>query len=178
MGMIWIVLILICILTEAVLVFIGIKKNKKKREKMKRSLYKMIEERVLEQSLRYRITNTEAAIRESNSPFLYIEFLDTDPMVTYLFPLDEWITVGRSKENKICVYDEKFSRVHCKIGMVNQTLWIQDMDSANGVRIYKGLFKKLDLIRGQHEMLQSGNCIKIGSCRMKLEIVYGFEAIY
>lgn len=177
MLIILIILIVICIAVELLLLLLRKKKEKKQRERMRKNLYKLIEERVLDHSLKYRMTHTEAAMRESNSPFLYIEFLNTNPQLGYLFPLDEWITIGRSKENKICVYDEMFSRIHCKIGLVEQGLLLQDQGSANGVRIYRGFFKKIDLYGGMQSLLADGDRIRIGNCRMKLKIVYGSEAM-
>lgn len=170
-------LVAVCILVELLLFFIHLGKERKKKDKMRRNLYKMIEERVLDQSLKYRITNAEAAMRECNSPFLYMEFLNTKPLISYLFALDEWITIGRNKENKVCINDEMFSRLHCKIGFVNDMLLLQDQGSVNGVRICRGLFKKIDVSSGAYEMLESGDHIRIGSCRIKIKIVYGTEAI-
>lgn len=177
MVTILIILIVVCIFVELLLLFIQLKKKKNIKDKMRKNLYKMIEERVLDQSLKYRMTSAEATMRECNSPFLYMEFLNTKPLISYLFPLDEWITIGRNKENKVCIHDEMFSRLHCKIGLINSTLLLQDQGSANGTRICRGLFKKIDVSEGRHEVLQSGDCIKIGSCRMKITIVYGSEAV-
>ena len=177
MVIVFLILIAVCVVVEFVLLFIHLKKMKNKREKMRKNLYKMIEERVLDQSLKYRIARTETAMRECNSPFLYVEFLNTKPLISYLFPLDEWITIGRNKENKVCVHDEMFSRLHCKIGLINGVLILQDQGSANGVRIYRGFFKKKEVSSCGYEVLQSGDCIMIGNCRMKIRIVYGSEAI-
>lgn len=177
MVILMIILVAMCVFVELLLFVIHMQKEKKKKDKMRRNLYKLIEERVLDQALKYRITNTEAAMRECNSPFLYMEFLNTKPLISYLFPLDEWITIGRNKENKICVHDEMFSRLHCKIGLVNNVILLQDQGSVNGVRVRRGLLKKIDVSSGGYAMLESGDRIRIGNCRIKIQIVYGTEAI-
>ena len=74
MVILMIILVAMCVFVELLLFVIHMQKEKKKKDKMRRNLYKLIEERVLDQALKYRITNTEAAMRECNSPFLYMEF--------------------------------------------------------------------------------------------------------
>lgn len=175
--MILIVLIAVCLIWELLFLVIYLRTKSKKNRQMKKNLYKLIEARVLEQSLKYRITSGQAALQECSMPFLYMEFLNTKPSVSYLFPLDEWVTIGRNKENKVCIHDENFSRLHCKIGMINNFLLLQDQGSANGTRIQRGVFKRIDVAGGRQEVLQSGDSIKIGNYRMKIRIIYGSEAI-
>ena len=177
MTMILIIMIEVCVLFEMLLLAISLRRKQKETEKIRKSLYKLIESRVLEQSLRYRITSGQAAMYECVKPFLYVEFDNTKPKVSYLFPLDEWITIGRNKENKICIHDETFSRLHCKIGMIGNVLVLQDQGSANGVIIQRGLFKKITVIGARQEVLESGDRIKIGEYRIKIRIIYGSEAI-
>lgn len=171
-----IVLIAACASFELVLLTVYLKARQKKNRMIKKNLYKMIEARVLEQALKYRITSAQAAMQEYEMPFLYMEFRNTKPQISYIFPLDEWITIGRNRENKVCIHDEMFSRLHCKIGMINQVLLLQDQGSANGTKICRGFLKKINVVGGQQEILQSGDLIKIGNYRMKLKIIYGFEA--
>ena len=92
-------------------------------------------------------------------------------------PLDEWVTIGRNRENKVCIHDETFSRLHCKIGIINNVLILQDQGSVNGTGIYRGLLKKINVSGGQQEVLQSGDRIRIGDYQMKIKIIYGSEAM-
>lgn len=177
MEILSIILIIVCIVIELVFFLFYLRKKRKKKEKIKKSLQKLIESRVLEQSLKYRITSGQAALNECSKPFLYMEFLNTKPVISYLFPIDEWITIGRNKENKVCVHNERFSRLHCKIGMINQMLLLQDQGSANGVQLRRGFLKKIDVASGQQVALQAGDRIHIGNYRIKIEIVYGSEAL-
>lgn len=177
MNLFLIILIAVCVLLEIGFLLFHLSIKKKKDRKIRKNLYKMIETRVLEQSLKYRITSGQAAVQECESPFLYMEFVNTKPLISYLFPLDEWITIGRNKENKVCIHDENFSRLHCKIGMINHVLLLQDQGSVNGSKICRGLFKRIDVEGGKQAVLQSGDCIKIGNYRMKIRIIYGSEAM-
>ena len=153
------------------------RKKRKKKEKIRKNLYKLIETRVLEQSLKYRITSGQAAMNECSKAFLYMDFLNTKPQISYLFPLDEWITIGRNKENKVCIHNELFSRLHCKIGMINNVLLLQDQGSANGTQIRRGILKKIEVASGQQEVLLSGDCIIIGNYKIRIETVYGSEVL-
>lgn len=172
-----IILIAVYVIFELLLLAFYLNARRKKKEKIRKNLYKMIEERVLEQSLKYRITNGQAAMQECKSPFLYVEFVNTKPLISYLFPLDEWITIGRNKENKMCIHDEKISRLHCKVGMIDHVLLLQDQGSVNGSRICRGIFQHIDVSGGKQAELRSGDRIKIGSYRIKIRVVYGSEAI-
>lgn len=172
-----IVLITLCVLVEIIHLVIWLKLQQKKKIKIQKNLHKLIEERVLEHSLKYRITSGQAAMQECVSPFLYMEFVNTRPLISYIFPLDEWITIGRNKENKVCIHDEMFSRLHCKIGMISNVLLLQDQGSANGTKICRGLFRKIDVAGGRQEVLMSGDYIKIGNYKIKIKIINGSEAI-
>lgn len=177
MNIFYIAVIVICSVVELLMMIISIRNRKNKSKLLKKSLYQMIESRVLEQSLKYRVTSGQATLQEYSMPFLYMEFLNIKPQLNYLYSLDEWITIGRTKENKVCIHDGTFSRLHCKIGMIGNVLVLQDQCSANGEEIKRGLFKKLVVTGGGQEILQSGDCIKIGDYRMKIRIIYGSEAI-
>ena len=177
MVIILIVLIAACSIFEILFFFIYMKNRQKKKKEIQKNLYKMIESRVLEQSLKYRIPSGQAAVHECGMPFLYMEFRNTKPQISYLFPLDEWVTIGRNRENKVCIHDETFSRLHCKIGIINNVLILQDQGSVNGTRIHRGIFKKFDVGGGRQEVLQSGDRIRIGDYQIKIKIIYGSEAM-
>lgn len=162
---------------ELLLLIIKLKQNKVKKNKMKKNLCKLIEDRVLDRSLKYRISSGQATLEETRMAFLYVEFLTTKPMITYLFALDEWITIGRSKENKICIHNEQFSRLHCKIGYVENRLVLMDLGSANGVLIRRGLFRKFAVGRGEQTVVEHGDVLKIGQYKIKIRIVYGADVM-
>lgn len=176
MTILWIA-VAVCTVVEIIIGIITLNKNKVKRNKMRKNLCKLIEERVLDQSLKYRITSGQATLEETRMAFLYVEFLNTKPMLTYLFALDEWITIGRSKENKICIHNDQFSRLHCKIGFVDTGLYLMDLGSANGVIIRRGLFKRIHVERCGQALLETKDIIKIGQYKIKIQVIYGADAI-
>lgn len=166
-----------CAVIELLLLISKLNRNKVKKNKMKKNLCKLIEDRVLDQSLKYCISSGQATLEETRMAFLYVEFLTTKPMMTYLFALDEWITIGRSKENKICIHNEQFSRLHCKIGYVKNNLILMDLGSANGVLIKRGFLKRIMVGRGEQTILESGDVIKIGQYKIKIQVIFGSDAV-
>lgn len=173
------VLIFVCVACGIVeLILLGIHRHrwKKRRQQTLKSLYKLMEERVLTKTLQNHITSEQAAVSEYQSPFLRIEFPDTKPWLANVFALDESITIGRSRENKVSIRDAELSRLHCKIALVNQNLYLQDLGSANGTAIRHGLFRKTRLAGQQTELLRDGDLILLSNYRMKLTVFYGREA--
>ena len=65
----------------------------------------------------------------------------------------------------------------CKIGYVENRLVLMDLGSANGVLIRRGLFKKIAVGRGEQTVIEHGDVLKIGQYKIKIQIVYGVDAI-
>ncbi|MCC8164079.1 MAG: FHA domain-containing protein [Lachnospiraceae bacterium] len=173
--MIWIIILLICALIEFIFALVRVKTRNSKEKSIRRSLYRLVEKQVLNRTLKERVTSDEALEMECRKPFLYVEFPDTKPLVMCLFSLDECVTVGRSRENRLCIRDDSVSRMHCKIGCVNDTLLIQDMGSANGTVLRRGIFGKTLLTPGQQELLEAGNRILVGDYKMRIGVYRGWE---
>ena len=176
MTILW-VAVAVCAVIEVIIGIIKVNRYKVRRNKMRKNLCKLIEERVLDQSLKYRISSGQATLEETQMAFLYVEFLNTKPMLTYLFALDEWVTIGRSKENKICIHNDQFSRLHCKIGFVDTGLYLMDLGSVNGVLIRRGLFKRIHVERGGQALLETKDVIIIGQYKIKIQVIYGADAV-
>lgn len=166
-----------CAVIELILSALKLNGSRVKREKLKKNLCKLIEDRVLDHSLKHRVTSGQATLEETQMVFLYIEFLNTKPMITYLYALDEWITIGRSKENKVCIHNDQFSRLHCKIGYVNGRLVLMDLGSVNGAVIKRGWFKKISVGYGGQAVLESKDIIVIGQYKIKIQIVKGSDVV-
>lgn len=150
--------------------------RKRRREKMTlQSLYKLMEVRVLNRTLQNRISSEQAAGYEYQQLFIRIEFLDTKPWLANLFAMDECVTIGRSRENKISIRDDLLSRMHCKIMAQNNVLYLQDMGTTNGTKMRRGILRKVVLMPNDIVELRSGDVIYIGHYRMKISIYYGNE---
>ncbi len=64
-------------------------------------------------------------------------------------------TIGRSEQNTICVFDKKASRQHCKVILKDEGLYVEDMNSTNGLRLNN------NFITGTHP-LKPGDHIRLG----------------
>jgi pSer/pThr/pTyr-binding forkhead associated (FHA) protein len=72
------------------------------------------------------------------------------------FPvLEGETTIGRSDINKICIFDKKASRVHCKIFLDDEKIFVEDNQSTNGTKINN------DVISGKKQA-NIGDYIRIG----------------
>lgn len=151
-------------------------KKQKRAHATGKSLYKLMEERVLSETLRNQISNEEAVRKEYQSIFLLVEFPDTRPWKGYVFPLDEAVTIGRSRENKINIRDDMVSRLHCKIAWINGQLYLQDMGTANGTQLKRGIFGTQNLSSGEIMPLEDGDQIVTGRYRMRIHLWMGYEA--
>jgi len=71
-----------------------------------------------------------------------------------IYPLDESMTIGRSSENDITLFDWEVSRSHARISLQKSTYVIEDLGSANGI-IFSGerVIKKA---------LKSGDSFQVG----------------
>lgn len=176
MNTLGIILFWVFVLAELAYWLLYLGRRRKKGEAVRRSLYKLLEERVLVKTLQERISSEAASQEELRKIFLYVEFPDTKPLLMRLFSLNECITIGRSRENIICIRDGMLSRMHCKIYETNGYLVLQDMGTANGTKIRRGIFRTIRLDAGQQEYLCSGDRIRLGNYRMKIKIFHGWEA--
>jgi len=63
--------------------------------------------------------------------------------------------IGRSEKNNICVFDKKASRHHCKVIVDGDSLYIEDLNSTNGLRLNN------NFITGKNP-LKVGDHIRLG----------------
>ncbi len=171
-----IIVVIVCCIGELTIFISKYNIGQKRERDTLKSLYKLMERRVLSNTLKNNITAEQAARLEYNSAFLRIEFLDTKPWLAYIFSLDDVITVGRSKDNMICIRDDRVSRIHYKITNINGVLYLQDLGTVNGSIIKRGLFGKKYITSQQFAVLEDKDVIVVGSYRMKIEIFFGYEA--
>lgn len=167
----------VCGLIELIILSISRKVEKGRNVQTLKTIYKMMESRVLSKTLCRNITSEQAATEEFQSAFLRIEFPDTKPWLANIFPLDETITIGRSRDNMVAIRDKMVSRLHCKIAVINGSLYLQDLGSANGTKIIHGLFHKSVLSRQDTEQLKDKDVIVLGNYKIKIRIFYGSEAV-
>ncbi len=170
---VFIIVIAIVIEIELIIYFMSLKRNQRREKLTLQSLHKLMEVRVLNRTLQNRVSTEVATQQECMQKFVRLEFLDSKPWLAYLYAVDECITIGRNRENKVYIREEKLSRMHCKIMEFNNTLYLQDMGATNGTKVKKGLFSKVVLQPQGAVTLNSGDIIYLGHYRMRVKVYYG-----
>ncbi len=69
---------------------------------------------------------------------------------------DHVITIGRAPDNILRLIEERASRYHCHVAVLNGELVLQDLNSTNGIQI------KGEKLRGQKVTLHLGSRFAIG----------------
>lgn len=174
--MIYPILLIICVIAECLIFIMAYRKSKKERRMIEKSLYKFLEDRILNMSLHHNISREQAVALEYQKLFLCVDFMDTKPHMMHLFSLDDCITIGRSQNNTICIRDSKLSRMHCKISLIQGRLYLQDLGSANGTVIKRGIFQKIPVCAQGIIELYQGDILRMGSYILKISTYYGREA--
>lgn len=174
--MIWVIIIVCFLAVELIYRLVRLSGERKSKNKRAKALRRLMERRVLDRTLREHISREQAYSEEAGKSFLCVEFPDTKPLLSYLFGLDTCVTVGRSKENMVCIHDSRISRLHAKIMNTQGGLMIQDMGTVNGTRVRRGVFGGMRIEPGRQAYLRSGDMIVMGNYRMRIRICYGWEA--
>jgi len=72
------------------------------------------------------------------------------------FPIEEGeTTIGRSDSCKVCIFDKKASRLHCKIFLEGGKIFLEDNGSTNGTKLNN------DQVTGRVEV-KAGDHIRLG----------------
>ena len=91
------------------------------------------------------IANNKFKINDIKSNILILENLETKK----LYKIKKSLTIGRNKNNKICIKNKKISNIHAKIIYKNNEFYIIDNNSVNGTFILpdKYIFKLDDKLK-------------------------------
>lgn len=162
--MVWIVIGLVVIAVLLISMVIIYYMHKQEVLRYYHAAYKMVKEEYLDISLR----NQGGHI--ANQPLkkmIYLKNLKGNKD-GFVFDPEKGISIGRSKEgNNLCVRDAGVSGHHCRIYMYSGALFLEDMRSANGTIIKRGL-SKIQVI--QACCVFSGDKIFIGDQVFKLTV--------
>ena len=100
---------------------------------------------------------------------VYLKFKD-DKNCKYVFNLDREVRIGRDKTNNhVCVNEAAVSSNHCRIFRDRGNVFIQDLNSVNGVEI-KRKRTRYFLSPGNTKQLLANDIIKIGTTRINIVI--------
>ncbi len=168
---------LFLLLIELLYWSLRLRRQRKREKQIKKTLYRLLEQTILERALKKGISNEAAAGEVMNRRYLYLEFPDTKPLLGALFDLHHSLTIGRDEENRLCIRDAGVSRLHCKIRDGGEALIIQDMGTANGTKVRRSLFQTYCLKPGEQIYLYPGDMVSLGIYRFRVQTYGGFEAV-
>ena len=107
-------------------------------------------------------------------PMIFLKFRDKSKS-RFVFDLSKEIYIGRDKdENQVCVNEAIVSHQHCRIFLNGANVFIQDLNSSNGLEVKRGI-TSYTLNNGNVMEIFTKDTIKIGTTRMKIVIFY-FDA--
>lgn len=102
---------------------------------------------------------------------IYLKLKD-DKSCKYVFNLDKEVRIGRDKAyNHICVNEAAVSSHHCRIFCDRGNVFIQDLNSVNGVEV-KRKRTRYFLSPGNTMQILANDIIKIGTTRISAVIFY------
>ena len=77
--------------------------------------------------------------------------------------------IGRSEKNDICVFDKKASRHHCKVIVEGDSLFVEDLNSTNGLRLNNNFITgKKNLKVGDHIRLGQ-TVFLVSNCKARMD---------
>jgi pSer/pThr/pTyr-binding forkhead associated (FHA) protein len=85
---------------------------------------------------------------------IHLTCIDAVPSASDSILTELPVTIGRGDEADICIRDTWSSRVHCKLSLRDQRLFLEDLNSSNGTLVNGALMAE--------SPLHSGDQITIG----------------
>lgn len=167
-----IAIILLAILTIIFVIVSHIKKTE--RQKYYAAAGNIMREEFLNFALQNTI-NPEENIPEpkNGKTMLYLKSKSTGKKTQFVFDPEKRVRIGRdNNESNIFINDISVSQNHCQIYSFDNKLFLQDLNSANGTYVVRGLFKKYGIFGGNQIELKTGDKIIIGTSVFKVCLFY------
>ncbi len=167
----WIIVIaVIAVVLIGIISYVMINSRKAEMQKYYDAAYKMIKEVCLSNALK----NQKPRENNEQKVMIYLKWKEREKQ-GYVFDPQQGVRIGRTPgKNEICIREQRVSGRHCVIYLTEGRLAVQDLDSANGTWIRRGLRKHR--IQGP-EYLFTGDQIIVGSLRLKVTI-FTFDMAY
>ncbi len=151
--------------------------NAKKKKQIEKAILKLMRQNKLADSIANQDSGHSSILKEYQKCFVYIEIINTYPVLTYVFNSDYPILVGRSvEENEICIQDPEVSRKHFQFYVYDGYLYVQCDSATNPVMIKHGLRKKY-VEYGCSEPIYHKDIIEVGQTRMQAYLIYGTDSV-
>lgn len=172
-----IVVVIIVLLTVVIAVVSATVYTNKKKEKEQKyyiaagNIYK-------EDYLNYSLQNPFDENLEYSKPadqktMIYLKCLHKKNKMEYVFDPNKKIIIGRDqKKCNLFINEASVSKTHCCIFAMGFDVYLQDIGSANGTMVCKGLFNNVLISNNEMIQLESGDIIKIGSNEFKVTLFF------
>lgn len=131
-----------------------------------------------EDYLNYSLQNTIDSRSNIEEPknakmMVYLKTKSEGKKKQYVFDPEKIIKIGRdSSQSNILINDARVSQNHCIIYSSENTVYLQDVGSANGTIVSRGLRKKYLLSGGRMIVLRTGDTIRVGASSFKVCLFY------
>lgn len=90
----------------------------------------------------------------------------------FVFDPEDKVYIGRTNnDNSICLQDVTVSGKHCCLYLYGNEVWLQDLNSANGTFVKRGLEKPY-FLQGSQMQIASGDKICVGKTVFKAELFF------
>lgn len=165
-----IIIIIFVLLSVAGTIGFIISSYAKKNERIK--YYQAAENIIKEKFLKLSLLNPNIqSVRMDDiyniNTMLYIKNMSVKPKKGFVFDVDDKVTIGRNKNNKIILNDITVSGTHCTIFRYEGIIYLQD-NSLNGTTVKRGLLKSVFV--DEICQLEDGDELIVGNTIFKLKL--------
>ena len=170
-------LIIILLLLIFVILIVMIVRNHLRKTEMQK-YYAAAGSILREEFLNYSLQNTVSPVSDISEPctskvMLYLKSKSSGKKSQFVFDPEKEIVIGRdSARCTIYINEAQVSHTHSRIYMLQNHVFLQDLNSSNGTYVNRGLFKKYAIFNGDQIELRTGDKILIGSCVFDVCLFY------
>lgn len=160
--MVWKVLCAISVI--AVIIIGSVLKKIRQNKIMKRldAAYELLKDEALDYALSH---SGDGKFRMDQKVMLQI--VSKKLGIDTVFDPEEKITIGRARDNMICLNSAQISAHHCAIMRENEVLFVQDLNSSNGTIVEHGA-RRYKLHNGAVRQLNSKDKIEIAGITIQI----------
>ncbi len=148
-----------------------------KQKKIQQAIRALMMENKLNQAITNELVQDIYKEPELAKFFLYVEILNTNPIIDYVFNTDQQITIGRDLDwSMICIQDVNISRKHAILYVQEGFVFLQNVSAGNQVKIKRGFSRKI-LLPGERGEVLHGDTVRIGESKIRICLFQGDEII-
>ena len=142
----------------------------KHRKKIIQLIDKIQEQNLIKLYISNNSKETEQ-ICENNRNYLYVEFINTYPIISYLFNTDKPLVIGRNSDKcNIVINNNMVSRCQCEIYVSGYQVILRDVGGNNSV-FYKTALRKKQLEKNSSILIFNTDILLIGKIKIRIFLV-------